>query len=89
MVMCVFRGCVESLSCIRAEEAIYHGRCFQLFSLQCDRPNSEWESDKVTPTKKKYVINLETYPRNAPFFKIIEFLEKSDEQHLPMKQCQH
>ena len=89
MVMCVFRGYVESVSCIREEEAIYHGRCFQLFSLQSDRPNCEWESDKATPAKKKYVINLETYPRNLAFFKIIEFLEKSDEQHLPMKQYQH
>ena len=89
MVICLFRGCVESVSCIRAEEAIYHGRCFQVFSLQRDRPNCEWESDKVTPAKKKYFINLETYPRNVAFFKIIEFFKKSDEKYLPMKQCQH
>ena len=32
-------------------------------------------------------INFETDPRNAAFFKVIEFLEESDEEHLTMKQC--
>ena len=82
------RGRVETVSCLRAEEAVYHRRCFQLFSLQHDRPTCERESDEATPAKKKRDINLETDRRNATFFKVIEFLKESDEEHLTMKQCQ-
>ena len=85
---CEVRGSAETVCCLRAEEDVYHRRCLQLFSLQRDRPTCERESDEATPAKKKPGINLDTDPRNAPFSKVIEFLEESDEEHLTMKVCQ-
>ena len=82
------RGRVETVSCLRAEEAVYHKRCLQLLSLQRDQPTCERELDGATPAKKKCGIYLETDPSNVAFFKVIEFLEESDEEHLTMKQCQ-
>ena len=37
------------------------------------------ESNEATLTKKKHGKNVETDPTNAAFFKVIEFLEESDE----------
>ena len=76
------------MSYLRAEEAVYHIRCLQLLSLQRDQPTCKREPDGAPPAKKKRGINLETDPSNAAFFKVIEFLEESDEEHLTMKQCQ-
>ena len=72
---CEVKGRVETVSCLPAEEVIYHRRCIQQFALQLNRPTCEKKSDEATPTKKKRVINLETDPRNAAFFKVIEFLK--------------
>ena len=83
------RGRIETVSCLQAEEALYHKRCLQLrHFMQRDRPTCERESNEVTPAKKKRGINLETDRRNVAFFKVIEFLQESDEEHLTMKQCQ-
>ena len=57
-------------------------------SPQRDPPTCERWSDEATTAKKKRGINLETDPRNAPFFKVIEFLGESDEEHFTMKECQ-
>ena len=85
---CEVRGRIETVSSLQAQEAVYHRRCLQLLSLQRDRPTCGRESDEATPAKKKRDINLETDPRSAVFFKVIEFLKESDEEHLTMKQCQ-
>ena len=66
------RGRAETVPCLRVEEAVYYRRCLQLFSLQRDRPICERESDEATPAKKKRGINLETDPRSAAFFEVIE-----------------
>ena len=62
-----------------------YGKPFIIFVW--DQPTCERESDEATSAKRKRGINFETDPRNAAFFKVIEFLEESDEEHLTMKQC--
>ena len=46
------RGRVKTVSCLRAEETVYHRRCIQLFSLQLNRPTCKGSPMRQLPPKR-------------------------------------
>ena len=80
------RGRVETVTCLRSEEAVYHRKCLRHFSLQREKPNNKNEDTPVA--KRKRGMKIENEERNEAFLKLIEFVEESDEEHLSFKECQ-
>ena len=77
------RGRIETVSCLRAEEAVYHRRCLQLFSLQRKRPTND--DCETTPAKRKRGMKIENDEKNEAFLKLIEYVEEIEDEHLILK----
>ena len=76
------RGRVESVSCLRAEEAVYHRKCMQLFYLKRKRPGTDTECNTEARNKKPKSNEQEI------FLKVIEYLDENQELYLSIDELQ-
>ena len=75
------RGRVESVSCLRSEEAVYHRSCMQCFSLKRKRPGT----DEVAEDKSK---SMKGSPEEEAFLMVIEYLEDNENLYLSIAALQ-
>ena len=81
------RQLVKTLSSLRAEEAVHHRKCLQLFSLQRKRPSKDTDIEVVHVERKRSMIE-ENEANSEAFPKLIEFIVESEDKQVTIKQCQ-
>ena len=72
---------MESVSCLRSEEAVYHRGCFTRFYLKRKRPGA-FDSAEEIPKKLKISAEQEA------FVKVIEYLEEYENSYLSITDLQ-